>query len=176
MKLLLTYNAVLQYVFMMGFRIKIRICFRWIFYCLLLMMSRRRSSWGNFWRLGGRRRPIGLLKDSYCIKIKKVRKRGMLDMMDMLLAWGNNNENFHSTQITIKDSNKSTYKTKEMKNNKTNPSFSRVLTFTKKMKETQNKIINLKNSIQYYLSWRINNWICLQLKKWLKIDWRKPLI
>lgn len=38
----------------------------------------------------------------------------------MLLAWGNNKENSHSTQITIKDNNKSTYKTKGMINNKTN--------------------------------------------------------
>jgi hypothetical protein len=44
----------------------------------------------------------------------------MLDLMDMLLTWGNNNANSHLTQITIKDSNKSTYKTKEMNNNKTN--------------------------------------------------------
>ena len=59
-------------------------------------------------------------KDFCCIKIKKVRKKGMLPMKDMLQIWVNNKENSHSTRTTIKNSNKKIYKMKETNNNKTN--------------------------------------------------------
>jgi hypothetical protein len=69
------------------------------------MINRKKNLLGSFWKLEGPKTPIGFTKDSCCIRVKKIRRKRVLELKDIHIISINRKENFHSIRITTKNSN-----------------------------------------------------------------------